>query len=89
MWGEQRAGLGRAWRAGRVLGRLGLSGAGRAGSEALAGAGPQGEGKESWAWVEFWVGLSLLNLFLPFILFLIQTKFEFKYKFEFKPHSNN
>ena len=81
--------LGCAWRAGRVLGRLGLSGAGRAGSEALAGAGPQGEGKESWAWVEFWVGLSLLNLFLPFILFLIQTKFEFKYKFEFKQHSNN
>ena len=72
-----------------MLGRLGLSGAGRAGSEALAGAGPQEEGKESWAWVEFWVGLSLLNLFLPFILFLNQTKFEFKYKFELKPHSNN
>ena len=56
-----------------MLGRLGLSGAGRAGSEALAGAGPtgrevgrprgkqtgpRGEGKESWAWVEFWAGLS-------------------------------
>ena len=35
-------------------------------------------------WVE---GLGLGFYSSP-LLFLIQTKFEFKYKFEFKPHSN-
>ena len=37
-----------------------------------------------------WAGLGPVG-FVGFssFLFLIQSKFEFKYKFEFKPHSNN
>ena len=40
--------------------------------------------------VRFGLGFSsFLILFTLSFLFLIQTKFEFKYKIEFKPHSNN
>jgi len=41
-----------------------------------------------WVWVR--VRFSIYSIFI-YSLFpnLIQTKFEFKYKFEFKPHSNN
>ena len=36
-----------------------------------------------------WVVLGLGSFSISSsLLFLIQTKFEFKYKFEFKPHSN-
>ena len=58
-----------------------------------SGFGPD-EG-ERWAagWVLFGSGLVVGLFFLFYFLFfsflnLIQTKFEFKYGFEFKPHSN-
>ena len=57
---------------------------------AVVESGPLGEGEGGnglCRLLEFWAGFSC-SIPLCF-LFLIQTKFEFKYKFEFKPHSNN
>ena len=76
-------------------------GVGRAELDQAGGDGPSAKGSErekGWAglgccWVLGWGdGLSLvLGSFSnsSSLLFLIQTKFEFKYKFEFKPHSIN
>ena len=43
------------------------------------------ERDEREGWADF--GLRVLGFLSFSSLFLIQTKFEFKYKFEFKPHS--
>ena len=52
-----------------------------------SGLGREGSGL-GWG-LAAWAGLVFhLSGFFSF-LFLNQTKFEFKYKFEFKPHSNN
>jgi hypothetical protein len=49
------------------------------------------QGMLGWVWVEFGLGfLGFFSILFPLsFLFLNQTKFEFKYRFEFKPHSNN
>ena len=78
----------------RLLGRLGLPGAGRAGRADWARASEGGVRGKDWAGgvlgpgqCVFWAG-SLFYFFS--ILFLKQSNmFEFKYKFEFKPHSPN
>ena len=67
---------------------------------AAAGRREKGWAAQGYVWAGHWVGLDLglvswaglsfvsisISSFFPI---LIQTKFEFKYKFEFKPHSNN
>ena len=60
------------------------------------GVGPGellGPRRRNWAAGMGWAGAGLSLVLGSFsipssLLFLIQTKFEFKYKFEFKPHSN-
>ena len=50
-----------------------------------------GSGLLGWVAVGFgvcWVFFFSISIYSLFSI-LIQTKFEFKYKFEFKPHSNN
>jgi hypothetical protein len=84
----EKAGPGKRERA-RAEGRIG-SGLGRSGVRkwaarvwgCWAGVFPLG-------WFGF-LGLGFISFSIstPLSLFLIQTKFEFKYKFEFKPHSN-
>ena len=47
-------------------------------------------GRLVWGCFEMGLGFVLGSFSISSsLLFLIQTKFEFKYKFEFKPHSNN
>ena len=61
-----------AWRGPSGLSRLGLT------------------GLRGWLgfWVSYWVSIFLFYFLFFSFLNLIQTKFEFKYGFEFKPHSN-
>ena len=73
-------------------GSLGRAGEGKRGGMGRPGwrTGPRRR-RLDWAarvWVLGWVSFVFL-LFPSSFLSLIQTKFEFKYKFEFKPHSNN
>ena len=83
--------------AGREGGRAGLGLRGKKGWARKLRTGPVRDfglgfqGMLGWVWVEFGLGfLGFFSILFPLsFLFLNQTKFEFKYKFEFKPHSNN
>ena len=75
----------RSWRGGRnwaerELGRAGSGGGGRLGREGKGGP----DRLELLGWIWFWVCFSLL---IP--ISKTNNMFEFKYKFEFKPHSLN
>ena len=75
-----------AWASGGE-GEAGLRGMGRFAGE---GKGPVGEGEWAglrWVWVRVRFSIYSISIYSLFPN-LIQTKFEFKYKFEFKPHSN-
>jgi len=61
-------------------------GAGRTGPRGKGG--PDGLELLGWVWVSYWVSIFLFYFLFFSFLNLIQTKFEFKYGFEFKPHSN-
>ena len=83
--------------AGREGGRAGLGLRGKKGWARKLRTGPVRDfglgfqGMLGWVWVEFGLGfLGFFSILFPLsFLFLNQTKFEFKYKFEFKLHSNN
>ena len=95
---ERGCGTGRCVGRGEAEGENG-SGWARVGSERAArfgvgkrrvGHGPLRVGLGCWAAGKSWAGSSLGWVFwVSSFLFVIQSKFEFKYKFEFKPHSNN
>ena len=73
--------------------RMRAEGTGRGKGNARSGA-CWAEHAERGSWASSWVGLLWVGLVSCFLssstLFLKQqTKFEFKYNFEFKPHSNN
>ena len=76
--------------------RGGPVGSGSAGSRVREGGGRAlGQRRGGWAgllcpagWAEGGVGLGCWVFYFPFpFLYLLQTKFEFKSRFEFKPHS--
>jgi len=91
--GRRRRGLRSVGRRGERewLGRVGSERAARFGvGKRRVGHGPLRVGLGCWAAGKSWAGSSLGWVFwVSSFLFLIQSKFEFKYKFEFKPHSNN
>ena len=78
---------------GMLLRCVRAEGTGREEESARSGA-CWAEHAERGSWASSWVGLLWVGLVSCFLssstLFLKQqTKFEFKYNFEFKPHSNN
>ena len=94
---RDRAGPERERRRARAAGRAACRGrAVQAGTRVCEGSGPSGLSRLGLTglrgllgfWVSYWVSIFLFYFLFFSFLNLIQTKFEFKYGFEFKPHSN-